>query len=146
MCPGSLSVCGASLNLCLLESCLENLSLSLCLSLYVCFMIVCSVCLCLCLLYVAVPHKGLYFIELHRKHRMVGKKWDILQKSLIGFYKGLSQWLQRTQLTRTTKSITIIIVYQPISLEGNSFDCLQPRFLLFSAKGTHVLLWVRSME
>lgn len=55
-----LSVCQMSLNLCLPEHCLVDLSPYV----YMCYMMVCSVCV-FCL-YVSVLHKGLSFIEQYR--------------------------------------------------------------------------------
>ena len=127
-----------SLNLCLLESCLENLSLSLCLSLYVCFMIVCSDCLCLCLLYVAVPCKGLCFIELHRKHPMVGKGMGYFTETFNRVLQGMKPLTSKNTIDLDSKEyynhhcLSTNIPRGEFILE----DCLQPRFLLFSAKGT----------
>lgn len=55
-----------SLNLCLPEHCLVDLSLCLSLYVYVCCMMVCSVYV-FCL-YVSVPHKQVSFIEQYRIH------------------------------------------------------------------------------
>lgn len=121
-CPSCLSV---SLNLCLPESCLVNLHLSL------------------------TEVFVLYVLSI-TKTITLGRNEGYFIEIFNGFTRNFSHWLQLTQITN---SITSIIVYQAVPkfcniCGGYSFIRLLSAYVLFPAndsQNTHALLWVRGM-